>query len=52
MFRKVSFVEEEDLIVSAKVKYIGVGWVIADVIDMCLLFAIEIADYAFSSVVD
>lgn len=52
VFRKISFIEEEDLVVSAKVKYIGVSWVIADIVDMCLLFTIKIAYNTFSPVVD
>ena len=52
MLGKASFVEEKDLVVSTKVKHIGVDWVIVDVIDMCFIFAVEIADNAFSPAVN
>lgn len=52
MLREVSFIEDENFFVSAKVKQAGVDWVITDVIDVCFLFTIEIADNAFTSTIN
>lgn len=52
VLREVSFVEEKDFIVSTNIKHVSVGWIIGDIIYVCFLFTIEIADNAFTPAIN